>query len=114
MRGKRILLVEDEYFIATDLARAFAAAGADVIGPAATLGEALRLIAANAPLDGAVLDINLQGERVYAVADALATRGVPFIFATGYGSDEIPARFVHCKRCEKPVTPEQVVSALFS
>ena len=112
MKGKRILLVEDEYFIVQDLAYAFTAAGAEVVGPAATVGEALRLIAANA-LDGAVLDINLQGERVYAVADALATRGVPFIFTTGYDRDEIPQRFVHYKRCEKPVQPEQILRALF-
>ena len=111
--GRRILLVEDEYFIVRDMARAFAAAGAAVIGPAATVAEALRLIAASGPMDGAVLDINLQGEMVFPVADALTTRGVPFLFATGYDRETIPDRFAHCIRCEKPVKPDQVAKALF-
>jgi CheY-like chemotaxis protein len=113
LEGRRILLAEDEYFIVQDLAQAFAAAGADVIGPAATVVDALRLIVATAQLDGAVLDINLQGEMVYAVADALATRGVPFVFATGYDREAIPERFSNRIRCEKPVKPDQVAKALF-
>jgi CheY-like chemotaxis protein len=113
LEGRRILLVEDEYFIVQDLARAFAAAGAVVVGPSATAADALRQIAATQKLDGAVLDINLQGEMVYAVADALATRGVPFVFATGYDQESIPERFSGCARCEKPVKPDQVAKALF-
>jgi CheY-like chemotaxis protein len=112
LRGKRILLVEDEYLIAQDMARTFAAAGATVIGPAATLAEALRLVAASGTLDGAVLDINLRGEQVYPVADALITRGVPFVFATGYKSELIPPRFEHHRRCEKPCLPDQVAAVL--
>jgi len=113
LEGRRILLVEDEYFIVQDLARAFAQAGAEVIGPAATVADALRRIAATPKLDGAVLDINLQGEMVYPVADALATRGVPFVFATGYDRENIPDRFSARIRCEKPVKPDQVARALF-
>jgi len=111
--NKRILLVEDEFFIVQDLARAFTEAGAIIIGPAASVAEALRLIVASAALDGAVLDINLQGETVYSVADALMTRGVPFVFATGYDRDVIPPRFDAYLRCEKPVKPEKVAQALF-
>lgn len=113
LEGKRILLVEDEFFIVQDLARAFSAAGAVVLGPCASVADALRLIAATPDLDGAVLDINLQGEMVYPVADALAARGVPFIFATGYDRETIPARFNRDQRCEKPVKPERVAQALF-
>ena len=112
--GKRILLVEDEYFIVQDLARAFTAAGATVVGPAATLTDALKLIASSGTLDGAVLDINLQGEMVYPVADALMTRGVAFVFSTGYDGDVIPARYDGYARCEKPISPEQVGQTLFS
>jgi CheY-like chemotaxis protein len=113
LEGKRILLVEDEYFIVDDLARAFRAAGAVVLGPVATVSEALMLVVASGALDGAVLDINLQGEPVYPVADALVTRGVPFIFSTGYDRETIPSRFDGYMRCEKPVSPERVVKALF-
>lgn len=114
LEQKRILLVEDEFFIVQDMARAFAEAGAVVIGPAATVADALRQIAATAKLDGAVLDINLQGEMVYPVADALAMRGVPFVFATGYDRETIPDRFSGSSRCEKPVKPDQVARALFT
>lgn len=111
--GKRILLAEDEFFIVQDMARAFAAAGAIIIGPAASVAEALRLVVASAALDGAVLDINLQGETAYPVADALMTRGVPFVFVTGYDREVIPSRFDNYPRCEKPVKPEKVAQALF-
>ena len=113
LEGKRILLVEDEYFIVQDLARAFAAAGAIVLGPVATLSEALQLVAAAGPLDGAVLDINLQGEMVFPLADALVSRAVPIVFSTGYDREAIPSRFDGCARCEKPARPEQVAEALF-
>ena len=113
LEGKRILLVEDEYFIVEDLSRAFAAVGAVVVGPAASVAEGLRLVAASGALDRAVLDIDLRGEMVYPVADALMTRRVPFVFATGYDREAFPERFSHCIRCEKPVKPEQVAKALF-
>jgi len=82
--------------------------------PAATLTDALKLIASSGTLDGAVLDINLQGEMVYPVADALMTRGVAFVFSTGYDGDVIPARYDGYARCEKPISPEQVGQTLFS
>src|SRR5262245_44105558 len=113
LEGKRILLVEDEYFIVQDLARAFAAAGANVLGPVATVPDALRLVASSGTLDGAVLDINLQGEMVYPVADALINRGVPFVFSTGYDREVIPSRFDAYIRCEKPISPDHVAKALF-
>ena len=111
--GKRILLVEDDYFIVQDLARAFSAAGAEVVGPAATLPDALRLVASSGALDGAVLDINLQGEMVYPLADVLMNRGVAFVLSTGYDREAIPSRFDSIIRCEKPVSPEQVAKSLF-
>src|SRR6185503_16413841 len=107
-KGKHILLVEDEYFIVQDMARTFSAAGAIVVGPAASVAESLRLLAATPVLDAAVLDINLQGEMVFPVADALANRHVPFVFATGYDDEAIPARFAAVARYEKPVNPEQI------
>src|SRR4051812_23340622 len=95
---RRVLLIEDEYFIADDMARAFRARGAEVVGPAATLDAAMQLVSKGDPLDGAVLDINLRGEMVYPVADALRDRGVPFIFSTGYDDVTIPSRYAGVTR----------------
>jgi CheY-like chemotaxis protein len=110
--GKRILLVEDEFLIVQDLARAFTEAGAAVM-TASGIAGALELIVANQKLDGAVLDINLQGEMAWPVADALAQRGVPFVFATGYEADIIPERFAASRRWAKPVNSALVAEALF-
>ena len=111
---RRVLLVEDEYFIAVELHDAFEARGAEVIGPAATVKDALALVAGAGPLDGAVLDINLRGEMAYPVADALLTRSVPFVFTTGYDEAVIPPRFAGITRCEKPANPLKVAEALFA
>ena len=102
---RRILLVEDDYFIVDDMARSLKAKGAEVIGPAATVADALALLARTRDLDAAVLDINLQGEMVFALADALTARGVPFVFASGYDPAMVPARYAEITHCEKPVEP---------
>jgi hypothetical protein len=80
----RVLLAEDEFLIAEDLASALSAAGATVIGPAYSVAGALRLIESCGALDGAVLDVNLKGEAAFPIADALLGRGVPFVITTGY------------------------------
>jgi CheY-like chemotaxis protein len=102
LRGRRVLIVEDEYLIASELALELEKLGAEVIGPASSVREALRLVE-NEALDGAVLDINLRGERAYPIADALAARAVPFVFATGYDATSLPAAYEDLPRCEKPV-----------
>ena len=111
---RRVLLVEDEYFIAVELHSALESRGAEVVGPAATVKDALALVAGAGPLDGAVLDINLRGEMAYPVADALLTRGIPFVFTTGYDEAVIPSRFTGIVRCEKPANPVKVAEALFA
>lgn len=111
--GRRVLLVEDEYLIVRNMVRAFEAAGAEVIGPAATVRAALDLVAASPRIDGAVLDINLRGEMVYPVVDALRIRRVPCVFATGYDEATIPAPYATVTRCEKPVDPARIARALF-
>ena len=87
----RLLIVEDESLIAMELSADLAAMGWEIMGPAATLEEARRLIAATLP-HAAVLDVNLSGELVYPLAQQLRARGVPFVFCTGYedlvGTDE--------------------------
>ncbi len=113
MAGRRVLVAEDEYFIAKSLVRDLEKAGAEVIGPVATVAEALDLVRSGA-LDGAVLDINLRGEMAFAVADALLERGIPLVFASGYSADIVPARYVGITLCEKPVDLGVLAGVLFS
>ena len=112
LSGCLILVVEDEYLLAQDLCAALADEKAVVLGPAATIEQALTLVREADQLSGAILDINLRGEPAFALADELLARKVPFVFTTGYGSSAIPDRFGHVTRCEKPVRVEQVVAAL--
>jgi len=102
----------NDYLVAMDIVRALERAGAEVIGPAPAVEAALDVLEQTVP-DGAILDINLGGEMAFPVADALLARGVPFVFATGYDAQIIPARFIHVKRCEKPMASEQICAALF-
>jgi len=111
--GRRLLVVEDEYMIATDLARSLEGLGVEVIGPVGSVEDALELVESDGDrLDGAVLDINLRGERVYPVADALVARGVPFVFTTGYDALVIPDAHAGAPRCEKPVDKMQLLRSL--
>ncbi|MEH3143886.1 MAG: response regulator [Methylobacterium frigidaeris] len=103
LSGRRVLLVEDEYFLARELDRAFRAAGAVVLGPVPSIEAALDLLQGDAAPDAAVLDVNLGGELVLPVADVLAARGVPFLFTTGYDRTTLPARHLSVRRLEKPV-----------
>ena len=113
LANRRVLLVEDDYFIVSDLACSFEAGGAEVVGPAATLADGLTLLAETRDLDAAVLDINLRGEMVFPLADALAARGIPFVFATGYDRAMVPPRYADITHCEKPVEPAAIARVLF-
>lgn len=113
LTGRRLLVVEDEYFLAEDIVRGLEDRGAQVVGPVGTIDDALDLIDETQHLDGAVLDLNLRGEMAYPVADALAERGVPFVFATGYDSAVIPPQYKGVTRCEKPVDAPKIARALF-
>ena len=112
MTGSRVLLVEDEYFIVEDMIDAFVAHGAEIIGPAANVRDALALVSENERIDAAVIDINLCGEMAFPVADALLARGVPFVFATGYDKVVVPDRYANVKHCEKPISADQLADVL--
>ena len=113
LTGRRVLLVEDDYFIAADLKTWFEEGGAQVLGPVPSVDEALALIAGTDAIDAAVLDINLQDELVYPVADALQARGVPFLFATGYDPASVPPPHGAVPLCQKPIDPQVVARTLF-
>jgi CheY-like chemotaxis protein len=91
LRGRCILLVEDEFLIALDLWQLFDAEGCRVLGPAPTVTEALRMLATGPPPDAAVLDVNLHGTRSGPVAAELVARGIPFVVTTAYPSLPEPA-----------------------
>ena len=107
LEGRRILVVEDEFLLALEVEAALASFGCFVAGPFAKLGKAL--VAARATrLDGAVLDINLNGEMVYPLAEFLDMAGVPFVFLTGYVPTDLPERFRRFRRLQKPLHAEKL------
>lgn len=105
--GRRILVVDGDYFVAHCLADDLRRAGADVLGPVGTAAEALRLIEAG-PLDGAMLDADLPGVAAHPVADALAGRAVPFVFVTGRPAVPMPERHAAVPRHDKLVDVERL------
>jgi CheY-like chemotaxis protein len=113
--GLRLLVVEDEALVAMMLEDMLDEFGCIVVDVAGTLSKGLDL-AANEQLlfDGAILDVNLGGEKVYPVADRLVARGVPFIFCTGYGLDGLSADFAHVPTLAKPYRREDLESLLIA
>lgn len=108
----RLLLVEDELLVAIELSKALREYGWEIIGPAATLDEAYALLAEDVPPDAAVLDVNLNGEMVYPLADLLDARGVPFLFCSGYEALEVGERFVSHPVVRKPTSLAMLMSEL--
>ncbi len=98
---RRVLLVEDELLVAWVLQDMLIALGCTVVGPAARLSQAMTMIA-NEPIDAAVLDVNLNGELSYPIADLLIARGVPFAFSTGYDRARLPEAYRACRYLQKP------------
>jgi len=109
LSGQRILVLEDDYFLATDTALALRGVGADVIGPCRT-EEAARSELGNTKPTAAVVDVNLGNGPSFVLASDLKGRGVPFVFITGYDDDVIPAAFDGVQRLQKPVEPRQLVA----
>jgi CheY-like chemotaxis protein len=112
--GRRLLVVEDDYFIAAELVDTLEQLGVKVVGPAGSVRDALELLGSIAEVDGAVLDINLGQEYVFPVADVLFARAVPFVFVTGYDAIAIPEAYASAFRCEKPVDSNSLVQKLSS
>jgi PAS domain S-box-containing protein len=110
LRGARVLIVEDAVLLALELETALSEAGAEVVGPAYELEEALVLL--DRPIDAAVLDANLNGRSVTPVAEALAARRVPFVFATGYGETGGAPGGFDAPVIRKPYDVTQVAAAV--
>lgn len=111
LEGVRVLIVEDEYFIADDLARALKSAGGVPVGPVAIVEQAEKLLA-HEQVDAAILDLNLRGNMASGFVERLAATGLPCLIFSGYGDDALSQSLDHITRLEKPVSPASVMSAL--
>jgi CheY-like chemotaxis protein len=109
-KGKRILIVEDEVLISMWLESELAALGGEVL-TAVSVEEAIDFIAST-QLDGAIVDLKLRGDRSFEIADALATRRVPWVIVTAQAQSAAPARYADVPWIEKPYLPMVVCDAL--
>ena len=107
----RILIVEDEYFIAQDLADAFTDIGSEVLGPVPSIDQAMDVIR-DQVVHAAVLDMNIQDQMVFPVADILAHRDIPFVFASGYDEKSVPESYQGVPRWEKPFAARDIADFL--
>jgi CheY-like chemotaxis protein len=110
LSGKRVLIVEDEALIAFTIVDWLKEIGCKPVGPAARLSEGFALAKAE-QFDAAILDVNLNAEPVYALADFLREQGIPVVFATGYG-ESVATSALNAPVLEKPFTADQLTRAL--
>ena len=103
LSGCRVLVVEDEYFLAEDIGEALKALGARIVGPVGELEEAKDIVDSNVAIDAAIVDVNLRNEMVFPLARVLRARNVPFIFTSGYDRTSIVAEFQDIRLWEKPL-----------
>ena len=113
LAGLRLLVVEDEMLVALALEEMLGDFGCVVVDVACTLDRGLTL-AGELALDGAILDINLGGEKVFPVAERLAERGVPFVFCTAYGTAALPPGFAKAPTLTKPYTEHRLRDLLIT
>lgn len=104
----RVLVAEDEYFLATHTARLLESAGAIVVGPISSL-TALREQVSAKSFDAALLDIRLDQDLIFPIADMLLQAGIPLAFLTGYDREVVPERFASVPICQKPCGDEVIV-----
>lgn len=112
LQGHRVLVVEDDWFVAEDLGRELKRQGAEVLGPMASVAEATDLLVHGVRPTAALLDVRLEEGTVYPLADLLRRLKVPFVFATAYAREGLPPAYARVPLCEKPVQPWQLVYAL--
>ncbi|SFL67008.1 CheY chemotaxis protein or a CheY-like REC (receiver) domain [Methylorubrum salsuginis] len=112
LRDRRVLVVEDDYFWADELAGGLRRAGVAVLGPTGTLASALALLAPEPELDGAVIDMNLRGERADPLVDRLLALRVPVLLVTGYECSSLSVAHAGLPCLEKPVALAPVLNAL--
>jgi CheY-like chemotaxis protein len=107
----RVLVVEDEYLIRMLLEDMLSDLGYSIAAAVGTVAEASAL-ASKGDFNAAILDVNLDGQEIYPVADILKERGLPFVFVTGYGERALPDRYRDRPALQKPFQAEQLSKAL--
>ena len=111
LTGLRVLVVEDDYFIADEICATLRNNGAEVLGPAPDIEQGLSIVKSER-LDCAVLDINLHGRLAFSLASELRQRGTPSIFATGYDDSVLPGAFSDSVHLEKPINLAALLQAV--
>jgi CheY-like chemotaxis protein len=109
--GVRVLVVEDEFAVLLLVEDMLNELGCTIVGTATRLSDALTL-AGKAECDAAILDVNLNGENVGPVAEALDGRGIPMVFSTGYGKSGLEPRWRERPVLQKPYRLEEFAAAL--
>jgi len=113
LAGLRILVVEDVALVAIEVRNILQRAGCQVVGPFGRLAGAMEAVGQHGnALDGALLDVNVHGEDVYPLAEALGALGVPFIFMSGYGSESIPRSVRRLPRLQKPFESSELLERM--
>lgn len=112
LTDRRVLVVEDEYFIADEIRLGLVDLGAEVLGPFADVQQASAFLRTGTPIDAALLDINLRSEMVFPLARALRSRGIPVVFTTGYGKGAIGPEFRNIELWQKPLDLKRALPRL--
>ena len=110
----RVLVVEDEYFLADDIVQALTALGARIIGPYGDLQEAINVVDRDVAIDAAIMDINLHDHMVFPLARVLRNRKVPLVFTTGYDRSALEPEFQDVTLWGKPLDLKAMARELTS
>jgi DNA-binding NarL/FixJ family response regulator len=111
LAGTRVLVVEDEFYLAIELKEAVERAGGEVLGPCPPKKAVAWELSRGIP-DCAIVDINLGAGPSFETAETLQGHGIPFLFLTGYDAPSIPTRLAHIERFEKPAETNRVLAAV--
>lgn len=114
LEGISVFVVEDEALVAMNLEDMLRDLGCSVLGPAMRLEQAERMLVEGLSCDAAILDVNLGGQTIFAFAEKLKARGIPLVFATGYGHEGLPQEWRGEHVLQKPYTAEEVATNLAS
>lgn len=112
LTGRRVLVVEDEYFIADEIRQGLVDLGAEVVGPFPNFHDAVAVVRSGRQIDVALLDINVRSEMVFPLARTLQSRDVPVVFTTGYDRSSLGPEFQDAVLWQKPLNLSTALPSL--